>query len=148
MMHHVQKEEVDVICRSPSLWLQACLGLALLTIAGCSLEPDRDPQLTAAVKKYYATHATEEGGNCRKPKIDMIYEHRIVDASSDGADVMVIRYSYFDRHADMDANHDWVVHLSQKCAGITERQFVVARQDIGYHVKDMTGELRDGESTN
>jgi len=137
-----------VIAYALSRWLQPCLAVALLSAAGCTFGSDRDHKLTAAVKKYYAANATEEQGRCRTPKIDTVYEHRIIKASSEGEDVMVVRYSYFDRHADMDANNNRFVSLSQVCAGIAERQFIVARQDIGYRVMDMDGELRDRESTN
>lgn len=123
--------------------LSSCL---LLTTAGCVMEGDVDPALTSVIKAHYSAHATEEEGVCRTPRIDTIQEHRLIETSTDGHDVMMVRYSYFDRHADMDANWDKLVYLSQPCGGIAERQFVLARSELGYRVTEMGGEHRDGES--
>lgn len=122
------------------------VSLAVLATAGCVMGPSDDPKLANAIKQHYAHHATEEQGACRAPKIDTIQEQRLVEKSDDGGDVMIIRYSYFDRYVDMDADWDRLVHLSQPCGGIAERQFVLAKSPLGYRVTDMSGEQRSGES--
>lgn len=121
-------------------------SVLLLTVTGCATGPSIDPDLASAIKEYYAAHATEEEGACRTPRIDTVQEHRVLETSEDGREVMMVRYSYFDRHADMDENYGRLVHLSQPCGGIAERRFVLARGELGYRVTDMGGELRDRES--
>ncbi|MGI9500997.1 MAG: hypothetical protein ACR2P3_13245 [Geminicoccaceae bacterium] len=112
----------------------------LLSIAGCASGESGDPALASAIKDHYAAHATEEQGACRSPKIDSILDRRLVKRSTDGDDVMMVRYSYFDRHADMDANWNRYAHAGQTCGGIAERRFVLSRGDLGYRVTDMSGE--------
>lgn len=126
-------------------WILSCIAALILT--GCMSGPDQDPGLASAIKEHYAAHATEEQGACRSPKIDTIQAHRLVETSAEGEDVMMVRYSYFDRHADMDENWDKLVHLSQPCGGIAERRFVLAREKLGYRVTAMDGEHRTREST-
>ncbi|MEM9626771.1 MAG: hypothetical protein AAGA21_11115 [Pseudomonadota bacterium] len=110
--------------------------------------PNEESGLASAIKEHYAAHATEEDGACRRPNMDTIQEHRLIDRSAEGHDVMMVRYSYFDRHADMDANWDKLVYLSQPCGGIAERRFVLARSQLSYRVMAMDGERRGGESKN
>lgn len=128
-------------CRLPH-WL--VLG-TVLTMPGCALAPERDRALEAAIREHYAAHATEEQGACRTPKIDTIQDHHLVERSADGDDVLLVRYSYFDPHADMDANWDRLVYLSQPCGGLGERRFAVAPGELGYRVTRMGGERRDGD---
>ncbi|MGI9499477.1 MAG: hypothetical protein ACR2P3_05535 [Geminicoccaceae bacterium] len=135
---------IDTVIVSRSAQALSCA--AILTVAGCVMGPDNDPGLASAIRAHYAAHATEEEGACRSPKIDTIQEHRVVARSADDSEVVMVRYSYFDRHADMDANWDRLVHLSQPCGGIAERRFVLARGALGYRVTDMGGEHRNGES--
>ncbi len=125
------------MCFLSSVWL--------LIATGCAMGSGVDPGLASAIKEHYAAHATEEEGACRSPKIDTIQEHRPLETSKDSQNVMMVRYSYFDRHADMDANWDKLVYLSQPCGGIAERRFVLGRDERGYRVMDMGGEHRDGE---
>lgn len=122
-------------------------SVLLLTAAGCAAGSEDEQRIAQAIKEHYAAYATEEGGTCRSPKIDSVQEHRLLETTTDGFDVMMVRYSYFDRHADMDANWERLVYLSQPCGGIAERQFVLARSEFGYRVMDMDGELRNKEST-
>ena len=119
---------------------------AVMMVAGCALQQTTDPALAAAIKAHYATHATEEQGACRSPKIDSIQDYRRLERSAADEDVMLVRYSYFDRHADMDADWSRLVYLSQPCGGIAERTFVIEKDERGYRVTDMSGERRDGKS--
>lgn len=132
-----------VACRQLLLMV---FSLVFLTMTGCVAGQSDDPRLASVIKEHYAAHATEEQGACRSPKIDTIQERRLVEQSADGGEVMVIRYSYYDRHADMDANWSKLVHLTQPCGGIAERRFILAKSDLGYRVKEMGGERRSGES--
>ncbi len=129
--------------RRPSCILPS---IVLLTMAGCALAPDDDQGLALVIKEHYAANATEEEGACRNPKIDSIQEHRLLETTADGDDVMMVRYSYFDRHADMDANWDRLVYLSQPCGGIAERRFMLEHGELGFRVTGMGGEHRNGES--
>ncbi|MDH3660007.1 MAG: hypothetical protein OEU92_08255 [Alphaproteobacteria bacterium] len=124
---------------------RALCGFAVLLVSGCAIGEDGDPGLALAIREHYAAHATEEWGACRSPKIDTIQEHRVLEKSADGEDVIEVRYSYYDRHADMDAAWDKLVFLSQPCGGIAERRFVVARSDVGYRVTEMSGERHGAE---
>lgn len=124
-------------------------GIAPLALAACVFGPTADPGLERAIKAHYASHATEEDGHCRTPEIDTIQSHQTRSKSrSEGGDVVTVRYSYYDRHADMDANWGALFHLSQACGGIAERDFSLARTDRGYRVTDMTGERREGGPVN
>lgn len=116
------------------------VGIVTLTLSACVLGPTADPGLERAIKAHYAQHATEEDGGCRTPQIDTIQSHQTTSKSEDGDEVMTVRYSYFDRHADMDANWGALFHLSQTCGGIAERDFSLTRTDLGYRVTAMTGE--------
>ena len=116
------------------------LCIAFLAMTGCVSGGSSDPALASAIKDHYAAHATEEHGACQSPKIDSIQDHRLVERSAEGEEVMMVRYSYFDRHADMDANWNRYAHAGQTCGGIAERRFVLSRGDRGYRVIDMSGE--------
>jgi|GEM_PF-1852954 len=116
--------------------------LASLLMTGCVIGPSDNPRLASAVKQHYAAFATEEQGGCRSPKIDTIQEQRLVETSTVGNEVMMIRYSYYDPHVDMDADWDKLVYLSQPCGGIAERRFVLKKTDLGYRVTEMSGEHR------
>ncbi|MEZ5934863.1 MAG: hypothetical protein R3F54_23595 [Alphaproteobacteria bacterium] len=126
-------------------WPKALSCGALLLLAACAGASDEDPRLTSAIRGYYAAHATEEQGACRSPKIDSIQDRHVLERSAEGGEVMLVRYSYFDRHADMDADWSRLVYLSQPCGGIAERRFEIIRGATGYQVTGMSGERRDGE---
>lgn len=122
------------------------LSLAgVLAIAGCVTGPSTDPGLEQAIKAHYAAHATEESGACRAPRIDTVQNHQLIKRGDDGAEVMKVRYSYFDRHADMDADWQKLVYLSQPCGGIAERDFSLVRGPVGYKVVAMSGERRGSD---
>lgn len=128
---------------SRTLRLLSLVGAFFVT--GCVTGPSTDPGLEQAIKAHYAAHATEEAGACRAPRIDTVQNHRLVKRSEDGAEVMKVRYSYFDRHADMDADWQKLVYLSQPCGGIAERDFSLVRGPVGYKVVAMTGERRGSD---
>ena len=123
-----------------SRFIRAVCCVIGLSMTGCTLNPGDGHELASAIKEHYAAHATEERGACRSPRIDTIQEHRRLETSVDGEDVIMVRYTYFDPSADMDADWSKLVYLSQPCGGIAERQFVLARDDLGYRVTDMSGE--------
>lgn len=128
-----------------SRMLRSLLLAGGLAVTGCVTGPTADPGLEQAIKAHYAAHATEEAGACRAPRIDTVQDHRLVKRSKDGAEVMKVRYSYFDRHADMDADWQKLVYLSQPCGGIAERDFSLIRSHVGYKVVAMSGERRGSD---
>jgi hypothetical protein len=121
--------------------------IAVAGLSACAGGSLGDPAVVVAIKAYYAAHATEEKGSCRSPQIDTIQARQTLATSSGGEEVMLVRYSYFDRHADMDAAWDKLVHLSQPCGGISERRFVLAKGTPGYRVIEMSGESQGREIT-
>lgn len=126
--------------------LQALSCIPVLCLSGCMMGSGDDPGLVSAIKGHYAAHATEEQGACTSPKIDTIQEHRRLEAAAEGAEIVQVRYSYFDRHVDMDAAWDKLVSLNQPCGGIAERRFALTKGELGYRVTGMSGERRSGES--
>lgn len=120
-------------------WPQGLL-FTLAILAGCAPASAPEAGLQSAIKAHYAAHATEEDGACRSPRIDTIQAHRLIEKTAEGEDVLMVRYSYYDRHADMDQAWDKLVHLSQPCGGIAERRFVLASDGRAYHVTGMSGE--------
>ncbi len=128
-------------------WSQLSSFIALLGLSACVMGSVEDEGLKSAIREHYAAHATEEQGACRSPKIDTIQEHQALETSVDGDEVMLVRYSYYDRHADMDKAWDKLVYLSQPCGGIAERRFVLAKGPLGYRVKEMSGERHWEEKT-
>lgn len=124
--------------------LSSCI--VLISLSACVMGSAEDEGLTSAIREHYAAHATEEQGACRSPQIDTIQAHEALEKSADGDEVMLVRYSYYDRHADMDKAWDKLVYLSQPCGGIAERRFVLAKDALGYRVKEMSGEGHRGES--
>lgn len=119
--------------------------IAALTVTGCAMGGHDDPELASSIREHYAAHATEEEGACRNPKIDTIQAHPVVERSEDGGEVMLVRYSYFDRHVDMEQRWSRLVHLNQPCGGIAERRFELMRDERGYRVIAMDGEHSAGE---
>ena len=133
---------------SSTLKLVAPLGFAVLTLSACVVGPTADPGLDRVIKAHYAGRATEEEGKCRSPRIDTIQSREPAGTSPDGEEIMRVRYSYYDRHADMDANWDALFHATQPCGGYAERDFTVVRTELGYRVNDMTGERRETGRSN
>lgn len=134
--------------RLPLKTLKFAMAIGIATLNACVLGPTADPGLERAIKDHYAKHATEEDGHCRTPQIDTIQSHQTIDTSERDGEVMTVRYSYFDRSVDMDADWGAFFHLSQPCGGITERDFSLTRTDLGYRVTDMTGERREAGRSN
>jgi len=124
----------------------SCLVMSSLAACGSGQGAKERAALTSAIKHHYAAHATEEQGGCRTPKIDTILQHHLLEPAADGQDVMMVRYSYFDRHADMDANLDRFISPIQTCGGISEREFKLNRSLLGYEVIAMSGERRGKQS--
>ena len=131
--------------RMPCLALSAAI-LLIVTACTSSQGSYGGHRLKLVIKQHYAAHATEEQGACRSPKIDTIMQQYLLEPAVAGQEVMRVRYSYFDRHADMDANLDRIVHLSQTCGGIAEREFTLSQSPIGYEVMSMSGEQHEQES--
>ena len=127
--------------RLPAL-LPSCMALLALTACSSDHETLERHRLTSAIKDHYAAHATEEQGECRSPKIDTILRKDLLAPTADGQEVMKVRYSYYDRHADMDQNLDRLVYLNQPCGGIGEREFQLSPSPVGYKVMAMSGERR------
>lgn len=123
-------------------------AVIILSLGACVLGPVADPGPDRVIKAYYARHATEENGKCRAPRIDTIQSHQPKSYLESGIEVVTIRYSYYDRHADMDANWGALFHLAQPCGGIAERDFSLIRTNLGYRITDMKGERREGVSSN
>ncbi len=128
-------------------WFMVSSLAVTLGFSACALGPATDPELASAIKAHYTAHATEEQGACGSPQIDTIQTHQTLETSANDEEVMLVRYSYFDRHADMDEAWDKLVYLSQPCGGIAERRFVLEKGARGYRVKEMSGEQQDREST-
>lgn len=137
-----------LVARLPFKASSFMLGIVTLSLSACVLGPKADPGLERVIKAHYAQHATEEDGICRTPRIDTVQSYQTIDQSEKGEEVMAIRYSYYDRHADMDADWSGLFHAGQPCGGLAERNFSLTRTDLGYRVTDMTGERREDGRTN
>lgn len=124
------------------------VSIVTLVLSSCVLGPKADPGLERAIKAHYAGHATEEEGKCRTPQIDTVQSHQATGTSAAGDEIMTVHYSYFDRHADMDANWGALFHANQPCGGFAERDFSLTRTELGYRVTAMTGEKRGGGNEN
>jgi hypothetical protein len=107
---------------------------ALGALTACALKPP--DSLDQEVGRYYAAHASEEGGDCQSPQIASVTER-----TEQGGDQVVVRYTYFEPGPDETA---WtsVFHQPVACTGSGERQFTVERTKIGLEVVDMTGPRR------
>jgi hypothetical protein len=138
---------MSMIARSQMRLLPVLSLVTMLALGACVLGPSAEPGLERAIRAHYASYATEENGHCRAPKIDTIQSHEPRRKADDGADVLMVRYSYFDQHADMDANYSRLFHLSQECGGIAEREFTLVRYERSYRVTEMAGEQHGGENT-
>jgi len=134
--------------RLPFRASSSMLGILTLSLSACVLGPKADPGLERVIKAHYAGHATEEDGVCRTPRIDTVQSYQMTGQSERGSEVMAVRYSYYDPHADMDADWSTFVHIGQKCGGLAERHFSLTRTDHGYQVTEMSGEQREGGRTN
>lgn len=128
------------------LMIVAALGACILGLDGCTLGTSTDPGLEKAIRSHYASYATEELGHCRSPKIDTIQSHEPGRKADNGGEVMLVRYSYYDQHADMDANYSRLFHLAQECGGLAQREFTLQRTDLGYRVTAMGGEQQSVEN--
>lgn len=124
------------------------MSMVVFSMGACVFGPEADSGLERVIKAHYASYATEEDGKCRTPQIDTIQNHQPTTSSETGVEVMKVRYSYFDRHADMEANWGALFHLTQPCGGIAERNFSLIRTELGYRVTDMAGEHRGNVSAN
>ena len=113
------------------------IGLLMSGLASCALEPP-DP-LDRELGRYYAAHASEQGGDCQSPAIASVTERTEL-----GNDQVMVRYTYYEPGEDETA---WptVFHAAVLCTGIGERQFRVERTKIGLEVVDMTGPRRTME---
>jgi hypothetical protein len=115
--------------------------LAALALVGCSSLPPRD-DLAAEIAEHYASHASEEDGRCASPEIATVTKRKVL-ASSAESTTLRVRYSYFDPSAV--AGTDWtrVLQAERPCTGVAERDFTLARGQLGYQVVGMSGPVRD-----
>jgi len=109
-------------------------GLLVSGLAACALEP-ADP-LDRELGRYYAAHASEEGGSCQSPAIASVTERTEL-----GSDQVAVRYTYYEPGEDETA-WETVFHQPVPCTGSGERQFTVERTKIGLEVVGMTGPRR------
>jgi hypothetical protein len=89
--------------------------------------------LRSEIKRFYARHASEEGGRCNRPYIDAITK---VDVLEDTPEQWMakIRYRYLDRLRDEDPDSDRKV-----CFGFASRIFTLVPVDSSVVVTDMSG---------
>ena len=119
-------------------------GLPSLLLAGCVAAPSPQDQLQQEILQHYAEFAAEEGGRCRTPRIDTIKARRVIQSGADGIEMVEVDYSYFDLHADMEADWAGLFRAGQPCTGVASRNFTVLRTDLGYRITAMSGEQRSG----
>lgn len=106
-----------------------CL-LALL--AGCALAEPPVPggwDTYTDMNTWYRRHAWEWDGRCRMPYLDGVLEAQTVEETDEE---LTLRATYYwrDRVGD-DTGSDVFPFGSDRCKGIEERTFVLAKQDDG-----------------
>lgn len=118
-------------------------GLAVAGVAaavGCTW-PIESADPAAAIKRYYATHASEASGACPQPQIASIVARETLQ--SEGArTIWKVRYSWFDPSVDEASNWPYLLTAERACTGFGEREVTLLRRRTGYVVLDMTGERR------
>jgi hypothetical protein len=125
--------------------ITAVIGLVLLS--GCVIGPDLEDGIEVAIEQHYAGRATEEDGLCRTPSIDTIQAQQLVRSEPNGIEVLSVRYSYYDRYADMDVDYNQLFVAGHRCSGFAERKFIMQRTDLGYRVVSMGGDKRMAADT-
>ncbi|HSA81253.1 MAG TPA: hypothetical protein VLE23_10545 [Geminicoccaceae bacterium] len=112
-------------------------GLALIACAGCATQLAGEPGLAEALKRHYDARATEEGGLCATPELDLVTSSSLQEQT---ADRLVVRVSY--------AYSDPVGQASGQCRGFGTRTFTLAKGADGFEVLEMTGPRREGIRVN
>lgn len=115
--------------------------LTLTYLIGCTSLPPHD-DLAAEVAQYYAEHASEEDGRCTSPEIATVTKRKVL-ASSAEATRLRVRYSYFDKSAPGTTDWTRVLGAERACTGFAERDFTLARGQLGYKVVEMSGPVRE-----
>jgi hypothetical protein len=116
----------------------AALGLWL---AACAAEPGRtsapqlvvQPDIIAAIRRYYETNAAEENNACSAPIMSGVSRSEVV-SDSGGQLVVDVTYTY----------GNYAHRGSMRCRGFGNRQFTLTNQAGRFQVVGMTGERRLG----
>lgn len=119
-------------------WLGLVAGVALIGCASPSIESTQfgaGSDVETAIKRYYASTASEQHGLCPRPYIDGITGVEIVE---DSLERLVAEVSYFfrDRIREPAGDED---EGSVPCTGFGERTFTVTSTENGPRVVDMSG---------
>lgn len=117
----------------------APLLVAAGVVACASAAPD---QLAVKLEDYYAGYAIEEDGRCPNPEIAAVTRRKVLARSADQTTIRV-RYSYFDATAGGPTDWERVLQVERTCTGFAERDFTLARTELGYRVVAMSGPRRE-----
>jgi hypothetical protein len=112
-----------------------------LWLAGCAPEPGRtgspqlsaQPEIIAAIRRYYESNAAEENNACSAPIMSGVSRSEVL-SDSGGQLVVDVTYQY----------GNWAHRGSMRCRGFGNRQFTLTNQGGGFQVVGMTGERRLG----
>lgn len=119
----------------PPMSSAAALAVAAL-LAGCASPPWQAPPEQAAIKRYYAAHASEKNGRCKAPYIDGFTTVEVVEDTPEGM-LVDARYLY----------RDWVKNGDEtpftECIGYGQRRFLLAQNDERLQVTEMSGPRRN-----
>lgn len=117
------------------------LVAGVVAVTGCATPFDAPSGPDAAIKGYYAAHASEEAGACPRPEIAAILDHDGLNAAGSRTTWMV-RYSYFDPRVEAASDWPYLLTAERECTGFGEREFTLLERRTGYVVLDMSGERR------
>jgi hypothetical protein len=112
-----------------------------LWLAACAPEPGRtsSPQLTAqpeimaAIRRYYESNAAEQNNACSAPIMSGVSRSEVV-SDSEGQLVVDVTYTY----------GNYVSRSSSRCRGFGNRRFTLTNEAGRFQVVGMTGERRRG----
>lgn len=119
-------------------WLCLVAGAALAGCASPSIESAQfgaGSAVETAIKRYYASRASEQHGLCPRPYIDGITGVEIIE---DSPERLVAEVSYFFRDRIREPAGD-ENEGSVPCAGFGERTFTVTSTEQGPEVVEMSG---------